>query len=110
MGILGEDRLTCIDPADFGFGKASILGCGCVSLSIAFTLLITLCVALLTSEAAQIMADWTFPGTNYRDGAVAGLVICGSFPFALLMSRNYIKAKLTRLFRDLRPLVDGTPA
>ncbi|CAM9770863.1 unnamed protein product, partial [Laminaria digitata] len=99
VGILGEDRLTCYDAEMFGF---SVRGnrFGGITLVIASTLLIILCVALLTSEAAQVMAAWTFDGTNYRAGAVVGLVLSVSIPFALLACVVWNKARITRLIEE----------
>lgn len=105
VGILGEDRLTWYDAEMLGF---SVRGnrCGGITLVIASTLLIILCVALLTSEAAQVMAAWTFDGTNYRAGAVVGLVLCVSIPFALLACVVCNKARITRLIEEYPPATD----
>lgn len=110
VGILGENSLTCLNTADLGFSMRNLIGPGCVAFSLGTILLTILCVALLTSEAAQVMADWTFPGTNSRDGAVIGLVMCGFFPFTLLTLTSYRKAKLARQIRNFPPIADETPA
>lgn len=105
VGILGEDRLTYYGAEMLGF---SISGarCGGFTLAIATTLLIIFCVALLTSEAAQVMAVWTFHGTNFHMGAVIGLVLCVSIPFSLLAFMVYIKATTTRLIQQLPAATD----
>ena len=108
VGVLGEDRLTCVDAEILGF---SIRGTPCASctLVIATALLIILCVALLTNEAAQVMATWTFDGTDYRMGAVIGLVLCVSVPFALLAFVVYSKVTLSRLIQECPPTTDESP-
>ena len=105
VGVLGEDRLTCVDAEILGF---SIRGTPCASctLVIATALLIILCVALLTNEAAQVMAAWTFDGTDYRTGAVIGLVLCVTVPFVLVASAVYSKATISRLIQECPPATD----
>ena len=78
MGILGEDRITCgINDTYEGPREFRVLAVCCLALAIA--LLTILCVTLLTNDAAQHMAAWTFEG-DFRVGAVVGLVLLVSFP------------------------------
>lgn len=104
VGVLGEDRITCYDAEMLGLSMHRSRYAVC-TLVIATTLLIILCVALLTSEAAQVMAAWTFHDTDYRTGAVIGLVLCVSTPFALLACVVYNKVTISRLIQECPPAV-----
>lgn len=81
MGILGEDRITCgvNDTYKDDPEKRSTSIC---CLILATVLLIIQCITLLTNDAAQNMAAWTFEG-DFKVGAVVGLVLCLSFPALL---------------------------
>lgn len=107
-GVLGEDCLTCYDGDMLGFSihKSRY---GLYTLVIATALLVTFCVALLTSEAAQVMAVWTFHGTDYRTGAVIGLVICAFVPFGLLACVVYNKTTISRLIQECPPAARESP-
>lgn len=105
VGILGEDRLTCID-ADILEAFMRVIWMGGVPLALATTLLTIFCVTLLTNKAAQLMAVWTFPGTDFRTGAVIGLALCLSIPFALLAYAVYVKATMTRLIQQYPPATE----
>lgn len=110
VGILGEDRLTCINGETLGFSfceTSTVMGI--VVVSIATVLFFVLCVVLLNNEAAQVMAVWTFPGTNYRTRAVVGLVLCVLIPIAFLAWRMYIVAEITRLADQFPPATDEKP-
>lgn len=102
VGILGEDRLTCTDEEMRG---VSTKGCrrSIFFLALAVPLLVTMCVTLLTDEAAQVMATWTFDGTNYRVGAGIGLVLCLSIPTILYAYIRHRKVALVRLLERCPP-------
>lgn len=81
MGILGEDRITCgINDTYEDPPKKRIVAVCCLTLAIA--LLIIMCITLLTNDAAQNMAAWTFVG-DFKIGAVVGLALLVSFPVLL---------------------------
>lgn len=85
-GILGEDRITCIDGKMLG-SFWDDLCCFALPLLLFATgviLLIALCVLLLNNEAVQVMAVALFPGTDYRSASVVGLVLCVSVLVAVL--------------------------
>ena len=118
VGVLGEDHLTCIDGDLLGFSFSEVLsfsfpegstGMEVIVVSIAIVLLVIFCVALLNNEAAQVMAVWTFPGTDFRNGAVVGLVLCVSIPITLLAWRMHIKAEIMRLIDEFPPASDEQP-
>lgn len=84
--ILGEDDITCVDLSPVQLCAMSCFFLGAL-------LLILMSVVLLTNEAAPVMAPWIYPGTNYRHGAICGLVLATAFPIATLaqgMSRRYL--------------------
>lgn len=109
MGILGEDRITCINeeiglprpikPAAHALRWRQI---GFFFLFVATVLLVLMCVTLLTNEAAQHFAAWTYDGNN-EAGAIVGLVLCGSAPVSLFVWVRYRN-------RELQRLVEGFPA
>ena len=102
VGILGEDRITCSDAEvldDVG-GRVGSFGL----LLTASALLVTLCVTLLTNDAAQNMASWTFHG-NHRVGAVVGLVLCAMIPASLFAWQRHRNTTLLRSIEEC-PLVD----
>lgn len=73
--------------------------------------LVILCITLLTNEAAQNMARWTFDG-DHRLGAVVGLVLCVSVPLALFVRVHHVRRKLARLIDEASPAIveaDSTP-
>ena len=110
VGILGEDRLTCIDDQALGLGLwKGPTGIGMCFLGTATVFFITLCVALLSSEAAQVIAIYTFPGTNPRAGAVIGLVLCVSVPVAVLALVMHRRRVVMRLIQQYPPAADGSP-
>ncbi|CAB1113359.1 unnamed protein product [Ectocarpus sp. CCAP 1310/34] len=97
VGILGEDRITCIDHELLG-SSSCCRSCASFCLVLAAVMLVTMCVALLTNEAAQHMAEWTFEG-DYRIGAVVGLMLRSCVP--LSFAWNYRNSnKLFRLVKD----------
>lgn len=108
VGILGEDRLTCIDEQALGlvFWKGPA-GIGMCFLGTATVFFVTLCGVLLSSEAAQVIAVYTFPGTNSRVGAVVGLVLCVSFPVAVLSILLRRRRTVMRLIQQCPPAADG---
>lgn len=86
VGILGEDRITCIGGKMLG-SLCGDLYCFALPLLLFATgviLLIALCVLLLNNEAVQVMAVALFPGTDYRSASVFGLVLCVSVLVAVL--------------------------
>ncbi len=102
VGILGEDRIACSDAEvleDVG-GRICSFGL----LFTAAALLIILCVTLLTNDAAETMASWTFRG-NHRVGAVIGLVLCALVPTSLFAWQRHRNRRLLRLVEEC-PLVD----
>lgn len=107
VGIFGEDRLTHLNNEIVGFNEHGTR-LGFKTLAVATTLLIIFCITLLSSEAAQVMAAWTFDGTDYRIGAAIGLVLCVSIPFALLAYVVYHKAATQRLIQEYPPATDGS--
>ncbi|CAM9247604.1 unnamed protein product [Hapterophycus canaliculatus] len=107
VGILGEDRITCVDTDQWGKNASHSFCC----LFAAAATLVTLCITLLTNEAAQNMAHWTFDG-DHRAGAVVGLVLCVSIPLALLAWARFRIWRFARLIRDTSPAIverDGNP-
>lgn len=111
MGILGENRPTCLVDEALGLsfcksatGVATAIGV--FFFGIATGLFVTLCVVLLSNEAAQVMAVWTFPGTNFRAGAVVGLVLCGSAPVAALAWWIHRRRTMMPLVQQIRPADD----
>lgn len=109
VGILGEDRLTCITPRMLENPDATIMrGAFLVFfLGIGDVLLIILCVTLLTSEASQVMASFTFPGTDYRSGAYVGLVICVFIPLIAWLWRAHKRAEFMRLVKEIPGISGG---
>ena len=93
MGILDENRITCVTPALPGYLKYTISG-GFFCLFVGISLFTTLGVVLLTNEAAQVMASFTFPATNYRKGAYAGFAFCVCTPLAVWLRGLYRRAEL----------------
>ncbi|CAN0080345.1 unnamed protein product [Scytosiphon promiscuus] len=99
VGILGEDRITCVNNRDErGLDMLSF----CCLIPAAATL-VTLCITLLTNEAAQNMARWTFAG-DHRVGAIVGLVLCASVPLALVAWVRHRRRKLAK-FIETAPTV-----
>ena len=108
VGILGEDRITCITPrllenSDATTARDSYL---VFCLVIGDVLLIILCVALLTNEASQVMASFTFPGTDYRSGAYVGLVLCVFIPLITWLWRAHKRAEFTHLIEEMLGISD----
>lgn len=113
MGILGEDRITCIDGELLGFSLCEISKFGTfgklLTIAVCSTgviLTIELCLQLLNSEATQLMAASMFQGTDSHSGAVIGLVLCAFFPVALLAWRMYLKVTIMRLIKQCPPATD----
>ncbi|CAN0417089.1 unnamed protein product, partial [Ectocarpus fasciculatus] len=102
VGILGEDRITCIDREMLG-SPLNHLWCLSSSFVLAAVLLLIMCITLLTNEAAQNMAAWTFEG-DHRVGAIVGLVLCTCVPLSLFVWKWCKSGKLLRSIRDC-PLV-----
>lgn len=82
VGVLGEDRITCIDREMLGSPLNQLWGFS-ICFVLAAVILFVMCATLLTNEAAQIMAASAFEG-DYRVGAVIGLVLytCVPLPIA----------------------------
>lgn len=101
VGILGEDRITCVDDQVLG-SPSCCLSSASFCLVLGAVMLATMCFALRTNEATQHMADYTFEG-DYRIGAVVGLVLrsCVPLPFAWKYRKS---SKRLRLVKDC-PLV-----
>ncbi|CAN0358931.1 unnamed protein product [Ectocarpus sp. 12 AP-2014] len=102
VGILGEDRITCVDEDVLGASVADFC-CASFCFVLAAALLFTMCITLLTNEAAQNMAAWTFEG-DYRVGAIIGLVLCTCVPPSLFVWKCRKSGKLLRSIREC-PLV-----
>lgn len=107
VGILGEDRLTCIDPEDLGFPRRG-LELGACAINMAAVLFIAMCVMLLSSEVSQVMAADSFGRTNYRAGAAFGIVLCSSIPPALWMWKRHERAKLLQLIKAFPPVTGAS--
>lgn len=105
MGILGENRITCSidDQPARDTDEATVRICACCCLVPGVTLLILLCVTLLTNDAAQNMAAWTFEG-DHKAGAVVGLVLIVSFFVLCYVWLLHRKRNMARLVADC-PLV-----
>lgn len=73
----------------------------------AAVLLIIMGATLLTDEAAQVMAAWTFMGMYYRVVAVTGFVLSTLLPIVLYGWIIYNKMSLVRLAKG-RPAADET--
>lgn len=111
VGVLGEDRITCIDEE---LGQSSEkrdapLGSdsrrrkfGFFFLFKASALFVTMCVSLLTSKAAQNMAAWTFHG-DHCAGAVVGLVLCALAPAGLFAWERHRSRQFQRLIEEFPP-------
>lgn len=97
VGILGEDRITCIDAE--ALGLASPGGWTYCPLYLAAATLIIMCITLLTNDAAQNMAAWTFAG-NHHVGAVIGLVLCVSIPVSCFAFHRYKNRKVLEYFEE----------
>ena len=104
MGVLGEDLITCdVGDVHKDHSRCRVLAVCCLTLGI--TLLAMLCITLLTNDAAQNMAAWTFEG-DFRVGAVVGLALLVSVPVLLrVLLRRGIRSR-ARLLGQC-PLVDA---
>lgn len=111
VGVLGEDRITCIDEElglssgrrDAPLGSDSRRrNCGFCLLFTSTVLLVTMCISLLNNKAAQNMAAWTFHG-DHRAGAVVGLVLCALVPSALFAWERHRNRELQRLIEEFPP-------
>lgn len=111
MGILGEDSITCVDEklGECSRKREAFAGLdskrykfGFCFVVTATALLVTMCVALLVSEAAQHMAAWTFHG-DHRAGAVVGLVLCTLVPTGLFVWERHRRRDLQRLIAEFPP-------
>lgn len=106
VGILGEDRIICVNTEDNG-GMLKLSFC---FLFAAAATLVILCITLLTNEAAQHMARWTFGGDHHL-GAVVGLALCAFVPLALLAWVRHRRKKQARWIEDAPPVtVEAEPA
>eukprot|EP00903_Cladosiphon_okamuranus_P020866 g19162.t1 len=110
VGVLGEDRITCVNeelglPQPLEHFKAVVLlrRLGFFLLFVATVLLVLMCVSILTTKAAQNMAAWTFHGNN-KAGAIVGLVICASVPVPLFTWTRYRNRELQRLVEGFPPV------
>ncbi|CAN0164191.1 unnamed protein product [Ectocarpus sp. 13 AM-2016] len=102
VGILGEDRITCVDDELMG-ASVEDLCCPSFCFVLGAAVLFIMCITLLTNKAAQNMAAWTFEG-DYRVGAVIGLVLCTCVPLSLFVWKCRKSGKLLRSIREC-PLV-----
>ncbi|CBN78446.1 expressed unknown protein [Ectocarpus siliculosus] len=102
VGILGEDRITCVGEDVLGASVADFC-CASFCFVLAAALLFIMCITLLTNEAAQNMAAWTFEG-DHRVGAIIGLVLCTCVPLSLFVWKCRKSGKLLRSIREC-PLV-----
>ncbi|CAN0023178.1 unnamed protein product [Ectocarpus fasciculatus] len=102
VGILGEDRITCVDEEVLGASCADLC-CASFCFVLGTIVLFIMCITLLTNEAAQNMAAWTFEG-DHRVGAIVGLVLCTCVPLSLFVWKCRKSGKLLRSIRDC-PLV-----
>ncbi|CAM9531394.1 unnamed protein product [Ectocarpus sp. 12 AP-2014] len=102
VGILGEERITCIDE-ELLASSFSDLCCSSFCFILAAVAVVVMCITLLTNEAAQNMAAWTFEG-DYRVGAIAGLVLSTCVPLSLFAWKCRKSGKLLRSIREC-PLV-----
>lgn len=98
VGILGEDRITCVETERVDCPRFPF-----VCLFAGAAVLAVLCIGLLTSEALQVMARWTFDGDN-RVGAVVGLALCAFVPLALLAWARYRTKRFARLIEKASPV------
>ncbi|CAN0300691.1 unnamed protein product [Scytosiphon promiscuus] len=111
VGVLGEDRISCIDE-DLGIsaerraapaGSDSKRGkCGFFCLFVGAASLIIMCISLLTNRAAQKMATWTFEGDS-RVGATVGLALCTLIPGTLFLWERLRDRQLKRLIEEFPP-------
>lgn len=111
MGVLDEDRISCVDGqlgmshaqrADF-LGSDSRRGkCGFFLLFTAASSLFVMCISLLTNKAAQNMAARTYEGDN-RVGAAVGLALSVLVPGSLLFWKRLRDKELQRLVAEFPP-------
>lgn len=107
VGILGEDRITCIDAKTLGLSSPGT-ACAFFFLFAAAATLLIMCITLLTNDAAQNMAAWTFAG-NYRAGAVIGLVLCVSGPLSCFAYYRHIARNLSGYFEECTLVAESPP-
>lgn len=106
VGILGEDRITCVDGKMLGssFDMVYCVALPLICFSSGVIALITFCVLLLNNEATQVMGVNTFSWTGYRRASVVGLVVCVSALVAVLALILTMKVKTMRMIEKFREL------
>lgn len=92
VGILGEDRITCVDPHPIPWGSIA------QSFVAPTMIIVGLGARLKYYYAAETITRWARPGIHCRDEAVGGIVLVAvvavavsAFPFLVnVIRRRYL--------------------
>lgn len=104
MGIMGEDRLTCVneEAQRFPFCEG-FAGGGIRALGFATIPFVVVCLLLLANIKEEAGASLTSPESSCRAWGVFGLVLCALAWLPLLAWRHYIITTTMRLVERCPP-------